>query len=74
MVVGKRQDPKEEALRAARALNPRPEAVRAAEFAGSEFFDPRDLEVQRIGVDAGDQRLRQSMSLAVSRNTMTSES
>jgi len=43
MVVEKRQDPKEEALRAARALNPRPEAVRAAEFAGSEFFDPRDL-------------------------------
>ncbi len=27
------------------------------------------LEAQRIGVDAGDQRLRQSMSLAVSRKT-----
>lgn len=39
----KRPDPKEEALRAARALNPRPEAVAAAEFAGSEFFDARDL-------------------------------
>jgi len=39
----KRPDPKEESLRAARALNPRPEAVRAAEFAGSEFFDARDL-------------------------------
>jgi len=36
-------DPKEEALRAARALNPRPEAVGAPEFAGSEFFDARDL-------------------------------
>jgi transposase len=39
----KRPDPKEEALRAARALNPRPEAVTASEFAASEFFDPRDL-------------------------------
>jgi len=39
----KRSDPKEEALRVARALNPRPEAVTAAEFAVSEFFDPRDL-------------------------------
>ncbi|MDA8057874.1 MAG: helix-turn-helix domain-containing protein [Actinomycetota bacterium] len=36
-------DPKEDALRAARALNPRPEAVVAPEFAGSEFFDARDL-------------------------------
>ena len=39
----KRPDPKEEALRAARALNPRPAAVTAAEFAASEFFDARDL-------------------------------
>jgi transposase len=39
----KRSDPKEKALRAARALNPRPEAVTAAEFAASEFFDARDL-------------------------------
>lgn len=39
----KRSDPKEEALRAARALNPRPEAVRDPEFASSEFFDARDL-------------------------------
>ncbi len=39
----KRADQKEEALRAARALNPRPEAVTASEFAGSEFFDARDL-------------------------------
>jgi transposase len=36
-------DPKEEALRAARALNPRPDAVTAGEFAASEFFDARDL-------------------------------
>lgn len=39
----KRPDPKEEALRSARALNPRPEAVTASEFTGSEFFDARDL-------------------------------
>ena len=39
----KRPDPKEEALRAARALNPRPQAVTAPEFAASEFFDARDL-------------------------------
>jgi transposase len=39
----KRSDPKEQALRAARALNPRPEAVTAPGFATSEFFDARDL-------------------------------
>ena len=39
----KKPDPKEEALRAARALNPRPQAVTDPEFARSEFFDARDL-------------------------------
>jgi len=39
----KRIDPKVESLRAARALNSRPEAVADAAFAGSEFLDPRDL-------------------------------
>ena len=39
----RRQDPKEEALRAARALNPRPEAVVDPAFAASEFLDARDL-------------------------------
>lgn len=39
----KRRDPKEEALRAARALNSRPEAVVDAAFAASEFLDARDL-------------------------------
>lgn len=39
----RRQDPKEDALRAARALNPRPEAVVDPEFTTSEFFDARDL-------------------------------
>jgi len=42
-VARRRQDPKEEALRAARALNPRPEAVADPEFAASEFLDARDL-------------------------------
>ena len=40
---GGRRDGKEAALRAARALNPRPEAVLAADFAESEFLDARDL-------------------------------
>ena len=39
----KRPDAKERSLRAARALNPRPQAVTAPEFAASEFFDARDL-------------------------------
>lgn len=38
-----RQDPKVEALRAERSLNPRPEAVIDEEFAASEFFDARDV-------------------------------
>jgi len=43
--VAKRRgsDPKVEALRETRTLNPRPEAVRDEEFASSEFFDARDL-------------------------------
>ncbi|MBI2239009.1 MAG: helix-turn-helix domain containing protein [Actinobacteria bacterium] len=38
-----RQDPKVEALRAERSLNPRPEAVTDQDFSSSEFFDARDL-------------------------------
>ena len=37
------EDPKVEALREARSLNPRPEAVRDAQFSRSEFLDARDL-------------------------------
>lgn len=37
------EDPKVEALRTQRSLNPRPEEVVDDEFASSEFFDPRDL-------------------------------
>jgi transposase len=45
IAVAKRRktDPKVETLRAARALNPRPEAVRDTEFGASGFFDARDL-------------------------------
>jgi transposase len=37
------QDPKVRALREARSLNPRPEAVSDERFSGSEFLDARDL-------------------------------
>lgn len=37
------EDPKVAALRAQRCLNARPEAVADERFAGSEFFDARDL-------------------------------
>ena len=53
----RRRDPKEEALRQTRTLNPRPEAVRDEEFGSSEFFDARDLVqvkyemVRRVRVD-----------------------
>ena len=40
----RRADPKEQALRAGRCLNPRPEAVADEAFVtGPEFFDARDL-------------------------------
>jgi len=53
----RRVDPKVEALRAERTLNPRPEAVSDETFAGSEFLDARDLVqvkyemVRRVRVD-----------------------
>ncbi len=37
------EDPKVQALRAERSLNPRPEAVSDERFAASEFLDARDL-------------------------------
>jgi transposase len=43
MARRRQQDPKVEALRAQRSLNPRPEQVSDEAFASSEFFDPRDL-------------------------------
>lgn len=50
-------DPKVAALRAARTLNPRPQAVRDTAFCSSEFFDARDLVqvkyemVRRVRID-----------------------
>ena len=53
----RREDPKVDALRAERSLNPRPEAVRDEAFAASEFLDARDVVqvkyemVRRVRVD-----------------------
>lgn len=53
----RRQDPKVEALRSERSLNPRPEAVSDEAFSSSEFLDARDLVqvkyemVRRVRVD-----------------------
>ena len=55
--MAKRKDPKVEALRAERSLNPHPEVVRDEAFAGSEFLDARDVVqvkyemVRRVRVD-----------------------
>jgi transposase len=43
VVARKKPDPKAEALRETRTLNPRPEAVTDEAFTASDFFDPRDL-------------------------------
>ncbi|MQA25834.1 MAG: helix-turn-helix domain-containing protein [Micromonosporaceae bacterium] len=43
MARKRKPDPKVEALRQTRTLNPRPEAVSDEEFASSEFFDARDV-------------------------------
>jgi transposase len=53
----RREDPKVEALREERCLNPRPGAVRDPAFGSSEFLDARDLVqvkyemVRRVRVD-----------------------
>lgn len=53
----RRADPKAEALRESRTLNPHPESVADERFADSEFFDARDLVqvkyemVRRVEVD-----------------------
>src|SRR5260221_5373816 len=43
MAKAKRRDPKSEALAQDGVLNPNPEAVRDALFAGNPFFDAKDL-------------------------------
>jgi transposase len=71
-MAGRDEDPKVEALRAERCLNPRPEAVRDERFAGSEFFDARDLVqvkyemVRRVRVD-GDAVSRSAQAFGFSR-------
>jgi transposase len=66
------EDPKVQALRAERSLNPRPEAVHDERFAASEFLDPRDLVqvkyemVRRVRVD-GDTVARSAQEFGFSR-------
>ena len=72
-MAGQREDPKLEALRAERSLNPRPEAVRDERFADSEFFDRRDLVqvkyemVRRVRVE-GDAVSRSASALEIAVN------
>lgn len=57
MANRKPPDPKVAALRSHASLNPHPESVADPMFAGSDFFDPRDLVqvkyemVRRVSVD-----------------------
>lgn len=70
--MARRQDPKVEALRAERSLNPRPDAVIDEEFGSSEFFDARDVVqvkyemVRRVRVD-GEAVSRSAASFGFSR-------
>jgi hypothetical protein len=52
-VARRREDPKVEALREERTLNPRPEAVTDEAFAASEFLDARDLVQVKRSVSRG---------------------
>jgi transposase len=71
----KAQDPKVEALRAQRSLNPRPQAVTDEAFAASEFLDARDLVqvkyemVRRVRVD-GDAVSRTAAAFGFSRPSL----
>ena len=57
MTKSRTSDPKVDALRASRTLNPRPESVRDPAFRSSDFFDARDLVqvkyemVRRVRID-----------------------
>lgn len=68
----RREDPKVEALRAERSLNPRPEGVVDEAFAASEFLDARDLVqvkyemVRRVRVE-GDAVSRSAAAFGFSR-------
>jgi transposase len=71
-VKPRREDPKVQALRAERSLNPRPEEVSDEEFRSSEFFDARDLVqvkyemVRRVRVD-GEAVSRSAAAFGLSR-------
>jgi transposase len=71
-VARRREDPKVEALRAERSLNPRPGTVVDDAFAGSEFLDARDVVqvkyemVRRVRVD-GDAVSRSAAAFGFSR-------
>jgi len=71
-VAKRREDPKVEALRGERSLNPRPEAVVDEAFTASEFLDARDLVqvkyemVRRVRVD-GDAVSRSATAFGFSR-------
>jgi transposase len=71
-VARRREDPKVQALRAERTLNPRPEAVHDEAFASTEFLDARDLVqvkyemVRRVRVD-GDAVSRSAAAFGFSR-------
>lgn len=68
----RRDDPKIEALRTERSLNPRPDAVTDEAFAASEFLDARDLVqvkyemVRRVRVE-GDAVSRSATAFGFSR-------
>src|SRR5258708_20311691 len=71
MPTTKRSDPKLDALRQRRALNPRPERVTDELFRQSEFFDPRDLpqvkyEMLRRGKKGGGPLVRGAGALRFS--------
>jgi transposase len=72
LVARHREDPKVEALRAERSLNPHPEAVTDQTFATSDFLDARDLVqvkyemVRRVRVD-GDAVSRSTAAFGFSR-------
>ena len=71
----RREDPKVEALRAERCLNPRPEAVTDEGFLAAEFLDARDLVqvkyemVRRVRVD-GDAVSRSAAAFGFSRPSL----
>ncbi len=74
MPAGSKDDPKVEALRETRSLNPRAEAVSDRAFAASEFLDARDLVqvkyemVRRVRVE-GEQVARAADAFGFSRQS-----